>query len=91
MRVLDTYSGHFVEKDTFDTDHIAIVSHTWDNKGEHTYKQLNKIPKRYDSQYSEPQRNPPPRAVENHQDGLLPTLSLSHLLPHSGPRSNWSV
>ncbi len=74
MRVLDTYSGQFVEKDLFDTDH-AILSHTWDNKGEHTYTQLKKIPKRYDSQSSKPERN--------HQGGLLPTLSLSHLLSHS--------
>nr|VWP01208.1 Zn(2)-C6 fungal-type domain-containing protein [Ganoderma boninense] len=47
MRVLDTETGHFVEKDPEETRY-AILSHTWDNeKGEQTYKELRKIQLRY--------------------------------------------
>ena len=46
MRLLDTSTGRFVEKDPEDTEY-AILSHTWDKEGEQTYKQLRKIQKRY--------------------------------------------
>ena len=46
MRVLDTHTGRFVDKDPVDTEY-AILSHTWDSEGEQTYKQLRKIQKRY--------------------------------------------
>ena len=48
MRLLDTETGQFVEKDPEHTKY-AILSHTWDTKqGEQTYEQLKKIQKRYD-------------------------------------------
>ena len=46
MRLLDTNTGHFVEKDPKYTKY-AILSHTWDKSGEQTYKELRKIQKRY--------------------------------------------
>lgn len=46
MRFLDTNTGHFVEKDPKQTKY-AILSHTWDESGEQTYKELRKIQKRY--------------------------------------------
>ncbi|PIL28750.1 hypothetical protein GSI_08794 [Ganoderma sinense ZZ0214-1] len=58
MRLLDTWTGHFVEKDPEETEY-AILSHTWDNlKGEQTYKQLKKIQQRYETQPSAPQSQP---------------------------------
>ncbi|PIL28594.1 hypothetical protein GSI_08635 [Ganoderma sinense ZZ0214-1] len=48
MRLLDTHTGQFVEKDPADEDtRYAILSHTWDQDGEQTYKQLKKIQKRH--------------------------------------------
>ncbi|KAI1782983.1 heterokaryon incompatibility protein-domain-containing protein, partial [Ganoderma leucocontextum] len=48
MRLLDTYTGQFVEKDPGDTHtQYAILSHTWDQDGEQSYKQLKKIQKRH--------------------------------------------
>ena len=47
MRLLDTETGQFVEKDPERTRY-AILSHTWDiEKGEQTYKELKKIQRRY--------------------------------------------
>ncbi|TBU45305.1 hypothetical protein BD309DRAFT_956436 [Dichomitus squalens] len=57
MRLLDTRTGQFVEKDPEDENTtFAILSHTWDPKGEQTFKQLKKIQKRYvlQSQSSQP-------------------------------------
>ncbi|TBU51379.1 hypothetical protein BD310DRAFT_982665 [Dichomitus squalens] len=57
MRLLDTHTGQFVEKDPEDKNtKFAILSHTWDPKGEQTFKQLKKIQKRYvlQSQSSQP-------------------------------------
>ena len=42
MRLLDTRTGQFVEKDPEVTIY-AILSHTWDAKGEQTYGGLKKI------------------------------------------------
>ena len=50
MRLLDTYTGQFVEKDPRDSEtKYAILSHTWDRGGEQTYQQLQKIQERYAS------------------------------------------
>ena len=47
MRLLDTEPGHFVERDPRETTY-AILSHTWDDGGEQSHKELKKIQKRYD-------------------------------------------
>ena len=48
MRLLDTYTGQFVEKDPRDkATKYAILSHTWDSNGEQTQEQLKGIQKRY--------------------------------------------
>ena len=48
MRLLDTETGQFVEKDPEkDGTVYAILSHTWDAKGEQTYEELKKIQGRY--------------------------------------------
>ncbi|KAM5546280.1 hypothetical protein V8D89_000406 [Ganoderma adspersum] len=48
MRLLDTETGQFVEKDP-EKDRMvyAILSHTWDAKGEQMYQELKKIQGRY--------------------------------------------
>ncbi len=46
MRLLDTETGQLVEKDPEKTTY-AILSHTWDNEGEQTYKQLRSIQQRW--------------------------------------------
>ena len=49
MRLLDTETGHFVERDPRETTY-AILSHTWDRlHGEQSYEQLKNIQSRYDS------------------------------------------
>ena len=51
MRLLDTYTGRFVEKDPRkDTFKYAILSYTWDCGGEQTYEQLKKIQGEYASE-----------------------------------------
>ena len=48
MRLLDTYTGQFVEKDPTNADTTyAILSHTWDSGGEQTYKEPKKIQMRH--------------------------------------------
>ncbi len=49
MRLLDTETGQFVEKDPADGETVySILSHTWDiENGEQTYKELKKIQRRY--------------------------------------------
>ena len=59
MRLLDTKTGQFVEKDPEETRY-AILSHTWDKEGEQKYGQLRKIQQR-DALQS--------RAVRNHPAG----------------------
>ena len=48
MRLLNVWSGQFVEKDPRDPEtKYAILSHTWDSDGEQTYQELTEIQKRY--------------------------------------------
>ena len=48
MRLLDTYTGKFVEKDPRNEDFkYAILSHTWDTDGEQTYQELKRIQEWY--------------------------------------------
>ena len=48
MRLLDTRTAGFVEKDPNDqTTVYAILSHTWDSTGEQTLKQLSRIQEKY--------------------------------------------
>ena len=50
MRLLDTHTGKFVEKDPRKEEFkYAILSHTWDRCGEQTYQQLTKIQERYNA------------------------------------------
>ena len=68
MRLLDTKTGHFVEKDPEGCDvfgrpqarfKYAILSHTWDQDGEQTYGELREIQRRYEVPKSQvPQDNP---------------------------------
>ncbi|KAM5546180.1 hypothetical protein V8D89_000306 [Ganoderma adspersum] len=46
MRLLDTYSGQFVEKDPSDIEY-AILSHTWNHEGEQTYHDLRRVQARF--------------------------------------------
>ena len=47
MRLLDTETGQFVEKDPKESKlKYAILSHTWDSRGEQTYPELRKIQER---------------------------------------------
>ena len=58
MRLLDTHTGQFVEKDPENEETVyAILSHTWDGNGEQTYEELRDIQRRY----------APP--LQTHQDG----------------------
>ena len=48
MRLLDTETGQFVEKDPEARETVyAILSHTWDKGGEQTFEELKKIQWRY--------------------------------------------
>ena len=52
MRLLNVWSGQFVEKDPRDLEtKYAILSHTWDSDGEQTYQELMEIQKRYPPEY----------------------------------------
>ncbi|KAM5546278.1 hypothetical protein V8D89_000404 [Ganoderma adspersum] len=84
MRVLDTETGQFVEIDPEATDEYggrktpvyAILSHTWDKKGEQTYEQLKKIQLRYasPSQTSQASPVPPPsQHPSNYPSGMMPS------------------
>ncbi len=50
MRLLDTETGEFVQKDPRKDVNLkyAILSHTWDAEGEQTYQVLRNIQQRYD-------------------------------------------
>ncbi|PIL28781.1 hypothetical protein GSI_08825 [Ganoderma sinense ZZ0214-1] len=77
MRLLDTWTGEFVEKDPRDPDtKYAILSHTW-NKVEQTYQELRDIQKQYD-----PNQNPLNDPLVRCPDG--PSGSLSSGSPESG-------
>ena len=43
MRLLDTVTGQFVEVNDSGAVEYAILSHTWNPKGEQTFKELNEI------------------------------------------------
>ncbi len=48
MRLLNTHTGRFVEKDPRRDDiKYAILSHTWDSGGEQTHQELKTIQERY--------------------------------------------
>ena len=72
MRLLDTNTGQFVDKDPERTIY-AILSHTWDDKGEQTYEQLRSIQRRY-APVSQTQHNG--RGGE-HEGSTSPTLGSS--------------
>ena len=62
MRLLDTHTGQFVEKDPENEETVyAILSHTWDGKGEQTYEELRDIQRRYAPPLQIPQDGPPGR------------------------------
>ena len=55
MRLLDTHTGKFIDRDPEDTKY-AILSHTWNTeKGEQTYEQLKKIQQCYNPGSQTPQ------------------------------------
>ncbi|PIL28696.1 hypothetical protein GSI_08740 [Ganoderma sinense ZZ0214-1] len=59
MRLLDTETGQFVDKDPEDEETVyAILSHTWSTDGEQTYEQLKKVQRRYSSKSQTPQSSP---------------------------------
>ncbi|KAI1797060.1 heterokaryon incompatibility protein-domain-containing protein [Ganoderma leucocontextum] len=43
MRLLDTHTGHFVEFYDISNIRYAILSHTWDPRGEQTYQDVREI------------------------------------------------
>lgn len=48
MRLIDTETGFFVEFTDFSTvPPYAILSHTWDSKGEQTYQEVREIQESY--------------------------------------------
>ncbi len=62
MRLLDTITGQFVEKDARDLETIyAVLSHTWDHDGEQTHSELREIQSRYalKSHYSSSKNDSP--------------------------------
>ena len=68
MRLLDTTTCQFVDKNPKDTVY-AILSHTWDTKkGEQTYEELKKIQQCYP---------PEPQVPQNHLSGLSGRISPS--------------
>ncbi|KAM5545467.1 hypothetical protein V8D89_000505 [Ganoderma adspersum] len=48
MRLLNTETGHFEDFVSADVVKYAILSHTWDPKGEQTYQEVREIQKQYD-------------------------------------------
>ncbi|PIL34421.1 hypothetical protein GSI_03196 [Ganoderma sinense ZZ0214-1] len=84
MRLLDTHTGQFVEKDPSPVQvwrekvKYAILSHTWDADGEQTHKELMKIQKRYVGECLFP--------VAIGPDGLVPALSAIWQDPNLSPK-----
>ncbi|KAM5546187.1 hypothetical protein V8D89_000313 [Ganoderma adspersum] len=79
MRLLDTNTGQFVEKDPEKTRY-AVLSHTWDDKGEQTYEELKRIQRRYAPVSQTPLHSLPVRSEavtsssrEWNRDGVLRT------------------
>ena len=59
MRLLDTKTGQFVDKDPENEETVyAILSHTWDSNGEQKYEELRTIQRRYASEFRAPQSRP---------------------------------
>ena len=59
MRLLDTVTAKFVEKDPSDwRTKYAILSHAWDSKGEQTYQEVRGIQERYATRNRLPQGQP---------------------------------
>ena len=83
MRLLDTYTGQFVEKDPKDEDTVyAILSHTWDRTGEQTFGELQKIQERYAQKRSEAHldegKPTPPYAPKRSSNVLHSSLNPSY-------------
>ncbi|KAM5546170.1 hypothetical protein V8D89_000296 [Ganoderma adspersum] len=102
MRLLDTETGQFVEKDRADEETVyAILSHTWDTEnGEQTYKELKKIQRRYGPRFRAPQNHPGGlkgdalSSLDHVRGGPLPTpapsqLVTAPLMPPSRPSKSW--
>ena len=77
MRLLDTYTGQFFEKDHKNTEY-AILSHTWNHEGEQSYHDLRRIQARFTSTRS---GLPPPSHTQ--EDPPLPPSSFAEP-PSSG-------
>ena len=80
MRLLDTHTGEFVEKDPKQTRY-GILSHTWGDKGEQTYVELKRIQQRYIPASQDPQNSQPGTqggaSSSSEQDQSRPS-SMSH-------------
>lgn len=59
MRLLDSETGHFVEKNPRETN-FAILSHTWRPEGEQAYHELKIVQEQYEN-FSP--SSPPPSAL----------------------------
>ncbi|TBU30325.1 hypothetical protein BD311DRAFT_738095 [Dichomitus squalens] len=76
MRLLDTHTGQFVQKDPKDPwirTEFAILSHTWNDAGEQDFQQLSKIQERYAAK-----PHPPP----NNTESRLPAVEQRPLAAH---------
>ena len=75
MRLLDTHSGQFVDRDPKDKQTVyAILSHTWDRTGEQTFGELQKIQERYAQKRSEAHLDggkPTPSCAPKHSSNVL--------------------
>ncbi|PIL28695.1 hypothetical protein GSI_08739 [Ganoderma sinense ZZ0214-1] len=72
MRLLDTHTGQFEEKDPGNTEY-AVLSHTWKREGEQTYHDVRHIQARFPSTHSRqpPSSHPregPPLSFGEHPD-----------------------
>ena len=92
MRFLDTWTGQFVERDPRDQEtRYAILSHTWDSKGEQTYQELRDIQRRYSpgvqsdpspSTFTEDRQEvSPPATSGSPSQSLRPLPSTTPILP----------
>ena len=78
MRLLDTGTGQFAEKDPTETDY-AILSHTWNQEeGEQAYEELRNIRRRYPTA--------PHSDWHGDYDGVLPLV-----LPPTNPPERASI
>nr|VWP01655.1 Alcohol oxidase [Ganoderma boninense] len=92
MRLIDTHTGQFIEKDPEDSKTLyAILSHTWDQEGEQPYEELRSIQRRYPPnphQAAHPARDGPEGRTSSSPDHHPPgPSSTPHLqLPHDPDR-----